>query len=158
MVGIPEEWGGYLHLRQLHFPSMGLTMPFLRGCLFGNKLPVRTIDADYDIRDLGRGAVGDLGLDVDVTVVAGSDIQGMALEIEVFGGDDNAHGAEKTSTRVPSGVYFAHCVGLYHKDVLMIIQEFGADVYLKPYIAIVCLSDIFSVQEDACDTSLCPLP
>ena len=74
------------------------------------RLTVGVEDFEGDVCGL-VGAVGELGGDGDVTVVARGDIEGMALEIEVSRCGDEADVSEESATCIPTGVAWLTGIG-----------------------------------------------
>ena len=111
------------------------------------RLTVGVEDFEGDVCGL-VGAVGELGGDGDVTVVARGDVEGMTLEIEVSGGGDEADVAEESATCVPTGVAWLTGIGNDLDEVVFAVTQTVAEVDLEAHVAVVGASHELAVEQD----------
>ena len=96
---------------------------------------------------LGFAAVGELGRDVDVAVVARRNAQRMALEVEGGVGDAYVHAAEQSAAGIPARSLLAHRVCLHDNLVGLSVAQLVGYVNLESHVTVVRAADAFAVQE-----------
>ena len=147
MVCVPELWMGNLHLSQTSLHCSGRIDASTGVYVLINQLPLRVVDFQ-SYADCSRlGAIGQFCGYVDEAIIVRSDVQRMALEIEVGRSLDEVDVAIQSSTCVPAGILLIHGGSLDYQHVITLPQLIR-DVNLKAHIAIVRTPNALAIQKD----------
>ena len=147
MLCVPELWIGNLHLREFGLHGTSRRDAFATILPLVNQLPLRVVDFQ-SYADCSRlGAIGQFCGYVDEAIIVRSDVQRMALEIEVGRSLDEVDVAIQSSTCVPAGILLIHGGSLDYQHVITLLQLIR-DVNLKAHIAIVRTPNALAIQKD----------
>ena len=164
-VVVTQQLGGEgVQIRRVDIPYLGIGDDYVGGnphflsaqhtvALHGDgvavhRLPLGILYLQGDARRLFLGAVGKLGGDAHIAVVAGSDVKRVTAEEEILRGGDEADIADEPSTGVPAGVLGLAGVGNHLDQIVLAVGQMVGDVDLKAHVAVVGASDALVVQID----------
>ena len=111
-----------------------------------DRLSVGIENLEGDVRGL-VGAVGELGRNAHIAVVARGDVKGVTLEIEVSRGGDEADVSEESAAGVPTGVAWLAGIGDDLDEVVLAVFQSVAEVNLEAHVAVVCATHGLAVEQ-----------
>ena len=148
MLSVPQLRTGNLNLRQTHLADTRGRAAAHLGFPLVDDLAGGICHGDSRRSFLLTPTESHLGCDVHIAIVARSDIERMALEIEFTVGGYQAYTPEQSAPGIPAGISRLTRISHHGDDILLAGLQPVSDVDLEPDIAIVGTANTFTVEVD----------